>query len=470
MSFNLHLRDYQVKAVTDIRSAYRSGAQCPLLVMPTGSGKTVVFSYITYHVAQTGKKIFVIVHRRELLRQASKQLTDIGVKHGFITAGSPMSRHNVQVCTIQTLAKRMEKIDIYPDLIICDEFHHSTSSTWKKVLGYFNRARILGCTATPERLDGSGLGDNHGGFADRMILGPSVRELVQQGWISKPVIYCPPAGIDLKGIRKSMGDYAKNELEERIDRPKIIGNVIEHYKKICPGRRAMAFCVSVKHAEEVAKEFNFAGIPAASIDGKMSDRVREERLNGLKDKKYLVLTSCELVNEGIDIPAVSVAVFLRPTMSLGLYLQQTGRCLRIFPGKKETIVLDHVGNVHRHGHPVLDREWSLGGMKKRRKKDVQKGFNFRTCQKCWAAFPVHKTVCPQCGTQYTLTPREIEVSAGELKKYEEIQRKRNNRAEVWKSKTLDSLIKLGKSRGYKYPLQWAEKIIEHREKKRNERV
>ena len=378
-----------------------------------------------------------------------------------------MSVAPVQVATVQTVARRLGKIQhIDPDLIIVDEGHHSVAGTWCKALDAFPKAKLFFCTATPLRLDGKGLGKSCGGFSDCLIKGPSIKNLTARGFLTKPVVYAPPVGIDLSGIHVRAGDFAKDELEVRIDKRKIVGNVIEHYKRICPGQRAMAFCVSVKHAERVAEEFNLAGIPAASIDGTMSDQMRESRLFGLHDLKYQVLTSCELVNEGIDIPAVSVAILLRPTMSLGLYMQQVGRCVRPFQGKTETIVLDHVGNCFRHGLPDEDRDWSLEGIKKPKKKKDEKIIRFRTCPKCYLIYSVSTKICPQCGTEYTLSKEEIKQIQGELQRVEQIQEQYKQKNEVYQARTLEALIALGKSRGYKYARQWAERIVAARANKR----
>ena len=335
----LTLRDYQDSAVAAVRSAYASGLRAPLLTLPTGGGKTVVFSYIAEQAGAKGNRVLILVHRRELLRQTSRTLDDFGVCHGMISAGmTTFIGHPVQVASVQTLVRRMDRLRWDPDLIIVDEAHHATGkTTWGKVLAHYTGAKILGVTATPQRLDGQGLGISAGGMFDRLITGPTVAQLTAAGHLSPAVVFAPRQRVDLSGVHTRMGDFAQGELADAMDKPTITGDAVAHYRAHCPGEPAIAFCASVAHAEHVAETFQAAGYRAASIDGGMDSATRAQHIEDLGSGRLQVLTSCEIVSEGTDIPVVAAAILLRPTQSLGLYLQQVGRVLRPAPGKTHCI-------------------------------------------------------------------------------------------------------------------------------------
>lgn len=314
----IQLRDYQEAAVQGIRDSFRQGNRRVLLVLPTGGGKTICFSYIAAGVSKNDKRVLIIAHRRELLKQISKALKAVGVHHAVMTGGYrgiPVAK--VVVASVFTLANRLKRFP-EPDLIIGDEAHHFTpDSSWGKVVQAFPKARVLGVTATPERLDGKGLGL----LFDDMVLGPTVAELTEQGFLSPADVYAPSRP-DLKGIRTRMGDYVHADLEGAMDKPSITGSAVSHYAKLANGKRAIAFCVSVKHAKDVAEDFRRAGFISSHIDGGMDEKERDGILKKFEDGDIQVLTSCDLVSEGFDLPAVEVAIMLRPTKSLSLYLQQ----------------------------------------------------------------------------------------------------------------------------------------------------
>jgi superfamily II DNA or RNA helicase len=231
------LRDYQAKAVNDIRTAYQYGRRAPLFVLPTGGGKTVLFTYIAQNAAERGKRVLILVHRVELLRQTSKALRGFGVRHGLINPQyTPEYTAPVQVASVQTIINRIGKMPFTPDLIIIDEAHHATASTWRKVINAYPKARLLGVTATPVRSDGTGLGIDAGGMFDTLIEGPSTRALMDMGYLVEPTIYAPKDRLDLSGVRTKMGDYDKKQLGELMDKPRITGDAVAHYKRRCPCR------------------------------------------------------------------------------------------------------------------------------------------------------------------------------------------------------------------------------------------
>ena len=442
----MELRPYQNQLANDIRGAFGSGANRPLAVSPTGSGKTVLFSYITSQVLKRGSRVIIVAHRREILDQISATLKRVGVPHGFIQAGKSTSNQPAMVASIQTLARRLDTIPA-PDLVIIDEAHHAVSKSYVQMFAAWPNAKFIGVTATPERLDGKGLG----AMFDRMVMGPSVQWLIDNGFLAQPVYYAPREVVDLSQVHTVAGDFDRSEAEEIVDTPRITGDAVTHYVRFCNRQRAVAFCISVAHAQHVADTFNSCGIPSASIDGTLDPEVRKQRVEDLTAGKILVLTSCELISEGFDLPAVNAAILLRPTQSLSMHLQQVGRALRPYPGKTNAIILDHVGNCLRHGLAEQERDWDLGGREKRLKKSSL--VETKQCSKCFAIFA--GTVCPQCGSQREIAVREIEEVDGELQRLsiEDISKKREERREEGKCKTLDDFRALAKLRGYK--LGWA---------------
>jgi superfamily II DNA or RNA helicase len=255
-------------------------------------------------------------------------------------------------------------------------------------------------------------------------------------------------------IKIKRGDYDPHESEIQIDKPKITGNVIAHYNRICPDSPALVFCVTIKHAEDVAAEFNAAGIRAAHLSGKLSDSVRKYRVTGLSSGEFKILTSCDIVSEGTDIPIVGSAILLRPTASFGLCRQQIGRVLRPYPGKTHAVILDHVGNCLRHGLPDEPHIWSLDGEKRTARKNAMNQ-NLKTCHICYAVFGSWMIRCPQCGADIETKNRVIDIVDGELilqniAASEEIARiKREKRIEQGRAESLDDLLEIARQRGYK---------------------
>jgi len=271
------LRPNQSASVEDIRVSYLNGNRSPLLVYPTGGGKTIIFSYITNEASKRGKSVLILVHRIELLRQTSEKLTEYNVPHGLINPKyTPKYYETVQVASVQTLVRRLDKIPT-PDLIIIDEAHHATAGQWNKILDYFPDAKTLGVTATPIRTDGKGLDS----CFDDLVKGPSIMDLIELGYLAQPKVYAPPNDIDFASMRTQMGDFKKDDANDAVDRPTITGDAVAHYRKLCDGAPAVAFCVSVAHAHHVAEQFRGAGYLAESVDGSMSDEERVRILGGL---------------------------------------------------------------------------------------------------------------------------------------------------------------------------------------------
>lgn len=450
----IHLRDYQDTCIGGVRNAYRAGKRSPLLVSPTGSGKTVMFAYISNGTSRKGNKVLILVHRQELVDQTTKTLNAFSVGHGVIAAGrTPDRTHPVQVASVQTMVRRLGAFR--PDLIIIDEAHHGTAGSWRKVIDGNPQARILGVTATPERLDGRGLGE----VFDDLIMGPEVAWLIENGHLSRPVYYAPPQAANLAGLHIRGGDFAKDELAKAMDNRIVTGDAVEHYARICRGAPAVAFCASVAHAQHVAEQFLAAGFRADVLDGTLDKDTRRDRVRALGDGRLHVLTSCEIINEGFDLPIVTAAILLRPTMSLGLHLQQIGRVLRPAPGKDRAIILDHVGNLARHGFAEDEREWNLAGRprKKKRKADDEEEISVRQCPNCFCAHAPSPR-CPECGHVYEVKTREIEHVDGDLVELDVEAMRRAKKNEQAGAQTYEELVEIGRRRGYPRPEGWARHI------------
>jgi superfamily II DNA or RNA helicase len=453
------LRPYQQQAISDLRAAYRLGARAPLLVLPTGGGKTVCFSAIAQGAAARGRNVLILVHRRELITQASAKLASAGVSHGVIAAGQPAADAQVQVASVQTLARRLARIDWTPDLIVVDEAHHAVAGTWSSVLSHWPDAYRLGVTATPVRQDGRGLGS----VFDRLVVGPTVAQLIAQSFLTLPKIYAPPVIADLSGLKSRAGDYRPEQAAAAMDRPTVTGDAISHYQRLCNHKRAVVFCCSTQHADSVNTAFNRQGVPAATLLGITPSDQRDQLVRQFAAGTIRVLVTVDVVSEGFDCPAAEVAILLRPTQSEGLYLQQVGRVLRPADGKPHALILDHVGNVHRHGFPDDDRQWSLADRPKRARGDGEAAPCVRTCEVCFAAF-APQPLCPCCGTPAKLSTREIRQREGELQELAREAVARTRRRDQGQARTLPELLAVAKQRGY--APGWAYRIHQARSSRR----
>ena len=439
----MKLRDYQQQAVYDIDAAFQSGARHPLLVAPTGAGKTVIFSHITQTEAEAGNRVTILVHRQELVDQASRALSKCGVPHGVIAGGRTDSRaHPVQVASVQTLARRLAKYTP-PNLVIVDEAHHAAAGTWGAVLAHYGESRVLGVTATPERLDGKGLG----GTFDRLIVGPDVADLIARGYLSRPVYWSKPL-VDTTRARTTMGDFNIRDLNDALTGA-IMGDAVTEYKRRAEGLPAIAFCPSISKAEEVAEAFRGAGFRWDVISGELEKGHRRELVEKLGDGRLHGLSACEIVSEGFDLPVVTAAILLRPTQSLALHLQQIGRVLRVHEGKQNAVIIDHAGNLHRHGAAEDARQWSLDGRPKKKGKTEAV---MKDCPQCYCCVHLACAACPECGHEFEVKGRKIKQVEGNLVEYH--ANSENAAEQMARAKTLADFQQIAKMKGYKPGWAW----------------
>ena len=455
----IQLRDYQQDLINRTRQAMMSHRNV-LMQAPTGAGKTALTVHMAGTAQSRGKSVMFIVHQTELLKQTSEAFWKQKMEHGMICPGKKRSRLPVQVASVQTLVRRLEQYEA-PDLIIIDEAHRSKGETYQRVLDAYPTARVIGLTATPQRTDGKGLDD----LFNTIVEGPSLRELIDRGFLADYDLVAPPMAADISHIKTKMGDFDKRQSEEAMDKPTITGDAVAHYKKFATGKRCVVMCVSVKHAEHVAAQYVANGVAAEVIEGTLSSTDRDAMLERFRRGETLVICNVALLIEGVDIPSIEVVQWLRPTQSLIVYMQGNGRGLRPSPGKERLLILDHVANWHRHGIPDQDREWKLEGREKgkRKKKDEDEAPPVQQCQECYHVFAKGPTHCPACGNQLPGNfMKEIEVVEGELDKIDLDQVRRERKREQGQARTLRELVELGVRRGMNRPSQWAANVHSRR--------
>jgi DNA repair protein RadD len=311
------LRDYQVELVNEFHSRVAAGDRRILAVMPTGSGKTIVASSIIRTAARNRKSVLVLAHRREIIAQTSQKLFAYSVPHGIIQAGfQPRPLENVQVASIQTLWRRSLKSALPPaDLLMIDEGHHCPALTYGRIIARYPDAILLGLTATPCRGDGRGLG----GIFQRLIEGPQVADLIKAGWLVRTRVYAPVDLPDLAGVRTRGGDYVEEQLAERMDRPKLVGDLTTHWHRFGERRRTVVFACTVGHSVHIKDEFIRSGVRAEHIDGSTPKAERDASLARLASGEIDVVTNCMVLTEGWDLPAIGCCVLARPTRQMGLY-------------------------------------------------------------------------------------------------------------------------------------------------------
>lgn len=454
----IQLRDYQSQIIDSARRAL-SRVKRVLIQAPTGAGKTALATFMASQTAQKGGGVWFICHRAELVLQTSLTFRKFGMGHAFIAAGYPMNLGElVQVCSIDTLKGRLAMLTP-PKLAIIDEAHHANAAGWAAVIQWLvsGGAFVIGLSATPRRLDGQGLGDHF----DEMVLGPAVGWLIQHGHLSPYEAFIPDIP-DMKGVRKHMGDYSKKETAEKQDTPKLTGNIITHWRKHAEGLRTVGFGVNVAHSQHLAESFRMAGIPAAHLDGGTDKGERKRIIQQYASGDIRVLFNVSLFGEGFDLSAIAQTdvtidsvIDAAPTQSLSLAMQRWGRALRPAPGKT-AILLDHAGNMMRHGFPDDDREWTLDGEARCQAANDNGPPPPVICKGCFNAIrrPLPPK-CPHCGKSLQAEAKEIEVAEGELKSADEAAKaavRAKLKREEQEAKTIDDLAAVYAKRGVANPI------------------
>lgn len=415
------LRPYQIDLKAAIYGAWNSGIKNVLAQKPTGMGKTKTFCSIAYDMAIDPKgprlPTAIMVHRKELVQQISLTLAEEGIKHNIIAPRNVIQgivaaqriefkkqfydyNAPVTVVSVDTLNARIDKHDRWVPTIklwITDEAAHVLrDNKWGRAIKNFTNAIGLGVTATPERLDKRGLGSHADGVFDVMVSGPAVRWGIENGFLSKYKIAVPLSDFNGYLHKASEGsDYSKEAMMLASQKSSIIGDMVTNYKKFADGKQAIAFVTDIGTGYKVEKAFIDAGVSAKLLTGETKDSERLQALIDYRNKKIQVLLNVDLFDEGLDVPGIECVIMGRPTMSLGKYLQMIGRGLRVMKGKDFCIIIDHVGNVSRHGLPDQPRTWTLDRIVKRRDKTNL----IRICHnhECNSPYDRILTECPYCG-------------------------------------------------------------------------
>ncbi len=420
----IQLRSYQLDIAQQIFSHWFNGYSSVAVQLPTGSGKTIIFTAVANEFISLNEPVLVIAHRTELITQAAAKLETVtNLTIGIIKAGSkPNPDSLIQVASIQTLVRRNPPP---ASLVIFDEAHHCHSKTYATVFRHYREkgAYILGCTATPARTDGRGLRYLYSGTPgfEVLIKGSSVRELISQKYLAPFKIYSPSKIIDAANakIRTTGGDYNQKQLADLVEKTLIIGDAIDTWKKHAYLKRTVLFAVSVKHSKELAQGFRDAGIPAMHLDGKTPPKERKTLLSAFEQGRILVLCQHSIVTEGVDIPGIEAIQLVRPTKSLIVWFQAIGRALRPAPNKENAIIIDHTDTHLNLPWPDDEIPWSLDPI------SLKSGLWSIGCPKCHHVFRPSQSerdrqlaTCPNCNVKFTF---KTEKSGKKLKRLKVVE-------------------------------------------------
>lgn len=473
----MSLREYQEEAIENIRNAFKAGHKRVCFVLPTGGGKTRIFSHIVRSAAAKGKIVWVVAHRRKLLKQAAANFE--GLFYSFVNPNYTMhSNAQIQICSIQTLINRLDSLPP-PDLIICDECHHAVAGQYLKLFDYYPNVLTLGVTATPSRLDGKGLG----AVFDVLVKSENTSWLIENGYLCKYKYYSIPSNFDISKVKIVNGEFSKDSMDAEIGSSTIIGDAVKHYREFCDGMPAIAFCSSIKKAKEACDKFIAGGYRAVVIHGKTPVNEQDKAMEDLASGAVHVVCSCDLIGEGVDVPVAAVCIMLRATKSLVNFLQWAGRVLRKAEGKEFAYIFDHVGNWSPegggHGFPCDEREWSLEGSKKRSKKKSEEEKEIRRCDTCKAIF-YSDNKNPRCGLSKqqkddnipcgwhavtVVTSNKIDQVEYDLERIDPRAARVEKYKEEWQCKTYEDFKALAQSRGYKPAwagIRWQEYKAKHK--------
>ena len=394
----IQLRDYQNSIIDELRAAFK-GRRSVCLQLETGGGKTAIAGQIAANLSKNTHErrtvALMLVHRKELVHQAWKTLDDFGLGKitGIIAAGHPESPWaSLQIASIPTLVRRLDKVVwCDPRLIIVDEAHHARASTWEKVIVNWPKARVLGLTATPVRLDGKGMGK----IFDHMVCGPSMSNLTSEGYLAECDIYSLPIGKDLQSVKKVAGEYSRKE--QSAASGKVVAKTLEAWERIARDTRTIVYSATTADSEDFAARMRSLGYRAEHMDANTDPLQRSAIVNRFKTGATQILCNVELVTEGFDVPECDCVLVRRKTASFGLWRQMVGRCLRPKKDGRKAIVIDGAGNYDEHGGPGEDVEWTLehgaGDSKDASKRKIKP----RKCANCSYVYSRSMNACPLCG-------------------------------------------------------------------------
>jgi DNA repair protein RadD len=420
-------RAYQDRAV---KFFGKSKAKRLLMTGPTGSGKTVIVARIIRQWIRQGKRVLVIVHRKELAVQMYEQLIRAGMKPSEVgvlmgtdamsDAGKKRVRPEapVQVCGIQTLIARDERPEA--DLVVVDEAHRIMADSYQSLLSDYPKARHLGLTATPIRFDGRGLAD----FYDELYVIEKPSKLVADGFLVEPKAFTVPEDKRpiLKGLRLSDGDYSTRQLEARVNKKSLVGTIVAEIQRHAMNRQTVVFAVGIAHAKHILKQLRRAKFRAEILTGETPQAERDRILKDFETKRIQIIVNCGVLTEGWDMPICKCVVLARPTRSLTLYLQMVGRIERPY-GNLRPILLDHVGVCLKRGFglPTDDKDWKLVSS-----REPGNGFSDvlrKSCPDCDHVMPSACLECPDCGYVFQEPERVLDETTDRLIEFEAFRRR-----------------------------------------------
>ena len=431
-----NLRQYQVDSINDLRKAILKGHKRIVLQLATGGGKTTIASEMIRKANEKGKKCLFLADRIELVEQTSKRLDYEGIDHGIIMGNHERYKpHSInQVCSPQTLARRATPA---ADLVIIDECHVAYG-IHKKIMQAMPNTVFIGLSATPFT---KGLGKLY----SNLVVGATTTKLTDEGYLV-PVKVFAPSKPDLTKLRTVAGDYDEKELFARVNKPKLVADIVDTWIKRGENRPTIGFAVNVLHSQALCEQFKDRGIRAAHIDSYMPTKLREQLVNDFKDGYIKVLFNVGILDKGFDYPEASCLIMARPTKSLMLYIQQAGRVLRPHPTKEDAIILDHAGNTQAHGFVTDDLPQELDDGTKRKvepsqKKQEEKG---TLCTSCAYVKKKYEYKCPCCGFTPKKKDAGIDVEKGDL-----LEVTRTKITMVDKQKLYSELLYVEVEKGYK---------------------
>ena len=443
------LRPYQEKFLESLRGEFEAGQKKICGVAPCGAGKTIMTGQLILDFVRQNKRVIFFVHRKELIEQTSKTFELLGIEHSVITPGLKANYDSpVQIVSVQTLSRRLHSFQ-KPDLLVCDECHHILANSYREIIDYWKEALLLGVTATPQRMGGINLGD----VFTSMIETPSTKELIELGYLTRFNYFAPTEDINFSKVRVKFGEYVNNDLEREMSRSKIIGNIVEHYKKFANGKKAICYCINVRHSQKVAAAFKAAGIAAEHCDGETNKKVREKLVEDFRTGNIKILCNAELFGEGFDLPNMQAVILARPTKSLTLYTQQALRPLRPDPQdpNKVAIIIDHVKNYLRFGLPDEKRDWSLEPNPQKETGEAP----LMSCPDCFTVVSISTQTCPHCGHQF-VTEEDKEARLTEnvgklsrLSRFEVTEKISRTPSSSPKPNSPEEFLKIAKERDYK---------------------
>lgn len=433
----MKLRQYQKETITQLRDAFRSNHKRVIMCLPTGAGKTVIFSDMVSRAAGKGTKCLVLTDRKELFKQTFGALNRAGELVQELSAGrrTPINPdYPVTLGMVETV-KRRKLENFQPDLVICDEVH---KGNFTKAIEKFPEAKVIGATATP-------VGKHLPKLFSEIIEPVTIDELIEMGYLCDYKAF--QVQDDFSDLKSSRGEYTEASQYAHFDKRKLYGNVLEIWKEKAADLKTIVFCVNIEHTEKTAETFRDSGISTAAVTSNTPKDERKRILKDFSDGKIQVLNNCGILTTGYDEPSIECVVMNRKTKSLPLFLQCLGRGSRVYPGKNQFVCLDFGMNHDEHGMWNENRNWSL---KEKKKRGGLKEAPVKTCPKCEAMLHASALECKYCGHKFPKSDETHEGVAVEVTPKVPSKLVGRRISDL----SIDELIELQRSKKYKASFVW----------------